>query len=524
MRKLYTILTYLILSQGLYALEISNLYNGFDHSVRYNDFNFITFTVYNNSNEAFEGDIRLREESVGTKTVNRKKIFLAPQQRKSIQMYFFLQNEYSSMQLEWGKKKSSLQLPKPSPVTNIYIGTNPRRLPQGIKFFNADHFPHSVTYTKGLNAVTLDSNPDWSPKQKQAFMDWLELGGQLYILKGQSGKFPLFTSYMSPINNTQDIGNGRAKKVNSFNEIKIPSSSISSTEDNSQQNLSELIFTNLQLLVKTDHNWTLIYFLIIVYLALIGPANYLIGRKTRDWKVPNLFFLAIVIVFSILFSIIGRRGYGESTKIHSFTLADHINKDQYFIKQWSNIFVTSGDNYSLTHKSSGAQYASPSNYEMSTVIDQSNSSFIADIPLFSSKQMIYTGKSTGTTFDLGSFEQQKKISLKTKAKITKAWFLINGKIYNAHDMKDSFTVGNKINYSSQLEYNSSSSQAYKVIQQLVLKKCRDSDPLLTPIHKASPYFFALTISPKSFHSQGPLSQNESGWTLHRFKLKPQRAL
>ena len=32
-----------------------------------------------------------------------------------------------------------------------------------------------------------------------------------------------------------------------------------------------------------------------------------------------------------------------------FTLADHISDNNFLVKQWSNIFVTSGNTYSFTH-------------------------------------------------------------------------------------------------------------------------------------------------------------------------------
>ena len=153
----------------------------------------------------------------------------------------------------------------------------------------------------GLFSVVIDSVPDWTPKQRNAFMNWLKLGGNVFVLKSQSGKFPQFTSTWLNSTETKTIFHWQwfGEEGRQPLEVKLPIPLKEKDSNYDYMDNEENVFANLQLLVKTDHNWAFIYFLIIVYLILIGPVNYIIGRKTRDWKLPNLFFLLTVVLFSI---------------------------------------------------------------------------------------------------------------------------------------------------------------------------------------------------------------------------------
>ncbi|MCH2208641.1 MAG: hypothetical protein MK132_22610 [Lentisphaerales bacterium] len=518
-----------------HSLEIENKYVGFNNNIHTDAFNFITFTLHNDSTTPFEGEITLKDAGIGVKTISTKSVFLTPNQRKSVQMYFFVEKSYNDLILQTGTKNERIQLPSSHKPAHIFISSSKIRLPKAIKHFQLENFPSSVAYTHGLHSVTLDTVPDWSPNQKKAFMDWLRLGGTAYILQKQSGKYPKFTSSMAALNSTAKktkMGSGIIHKAINLSEVNLL---VAKPQDFKQNNYytddTENIFANLQLLVKTDHNWAFIYFLIVVYLILIGPANYIIGRKARDWKIPNLFFLLTVIIFSVIFSIIGRRGYGEETKINSFTLADHISENNYLVKQWSNIFVTSGNTYSFKHSTENNIYASPANFEMATQIHQSDASFVADIPLFSSKRMIHMGTGKGELFtfsDLQKNQQIYSIKVNNDNKIKKAWFVANGKAFQTVLKDGTYQSTQPVEYDHL--YNTDAEKAYKVIEQIILKQASENQnhalaPRIDPYQNLdSVHFYALTETPESFHSVGIISDNETGWTLNRFKLNLDEAL
>ena len=529
MRKLQHLLIFFAFSFSAYSLQVESTYIGFNNNIYENAFNFISFTLHNDSSSPFEGTIKLRDDSIGVKTINTKDIFLTPNQRKTVQMYFFVERNYRALNLEFADRRETVKLPRNNNPANIFIGSKRNRLPKSVKSFPEENFPSSVAYTLGLNMVIMDSAPDWAPKQKLAFVNWLKLGGTLYIMKNQAGRYPHFTSQMSSLNRPNkrfSIGNGLVKKIDSFDQITFENTlKQEQLQGNSFENNEENIFANLQLLVKTDHNWNLIYFLIVVYLLLIGPANYLVAQKKRDWKLPNLFFIATVAIFSLSFSIIGKRGYGEETKLSSFTLADHISEDNFLIRQWSNIFVTSGDTYTLKHATDDSTYTSPANYEMPTKINQSTANFVADIPLFSSKRMLHMGTAKGHSFTISKLVRKKQgisLNIESSKPITKAWFVMNGTTFKANNNNGNFTPGEPVEFYQ--NYNTEAEKAYETIENLVLRQATlNKNSALT--WRVDPFqnnqiihFYALTETPETFHAIGAIAKNESGWTLNRFKF------
>ena len=168
---------------------------------------------------------------------------------------------------------------------------------------------------------------------------------------------------------------------------------------------------------------------------------------------------------------------------------------------------------------------------MKTVIDQTDASFIADIPLFSSKRMLHMGTGKGDSFELSELTKKgKSASLKvsTTSEIKKAWFVIDGVAYKAKNRNGVFKSGSMVDYNN--HYNSDSKRAYEFIERIVLKRETDNkNELFSP--RIDPYqnhkiihFYALTKTPDSFHSVGEISENEQGWTLNRFKLNLDGAL
>ena len=161
----------------------------------------------------------------------------------------------------------------------------------------------------------------------------------------------------------------------------------------------------------------------------------------------------------------------------------------------------------------------------------SEANFVAEIPLFSSKRMIHMGTGKGDSFILSKLHKKHQtysLKVDSKAKIKKAWFIVDGKAFKTK-LKDG-----KYESTSPLEfdhfYNTVPEKAYEVIESIVLKQALENqnqifdrriDPFQNP---KSVHFYALTETPKSFHSVGTISENESGWTLNRFKLNLDEAL
>ena len=61
-------------------------------------------------------------------------------------------------------------------------------------------------------------------------------------------------------------------------------------------------------MTKPEHNWLLLHFMFWVYIALVFPGCYLLGKRWSDFRVVYAGLLSTVALFSLLFSYVGQRG------------------------------------------------------------------------------------------------------------------------------------------------------------------------------------------------------------------------
>jgi hypothetical protein len=234
------------------------------------------------------------------------------------------------------------------------------------------------------------------------------------LVQDDKGSYPQFPDNLTVLNSLQGktrIGVGavihhpgtrRSIREEMFRE-EIPANH---KEDEPDQKLTaainyqyvpslEDVFTQkLGTLSRPQHNWALIYLLNLAYLVLIGPVNYLLGRKWRDYRLTILFFLGSVAGFAILFAFVGRQGNGEQSTARTLSYAHALGDGQFDVTQWSNIFVNSGATYTITHGGDHHLYSTGREYEPvnGLITNGKEGSFEVDIPIFSSRGFIHRVK------------------------------------------------------------------------------------------------------------------------------------
>src|SRR5205823_661840 len=80
-------------------------------------------------------------------------------------------------------------------------------------------------------------------------------------------------------------------------------------------------------------SWWLINLLTLLYVALVGPLHYL-ARQRMDYRVSMLVFLGVAASFAGAFTVVGRRGYGESQTVHSLAIARSVGGARFDVTQW----------------------------------------------------------------------------------------------------------------------------------------------------------------------------------------------
>ena len=423
------------------AIDVSDPKWGFNGKVAPHRFNVLSVLVNNPTPQQFTGEIILRKSLGGAGYVDAtiaETISLGPNSSKWIQFYPYISsdNSYNGVLNEsWQLSYKGGDFPLPTPRIAKYqrvILDDPNSVIArggGMKFHLPDNlFPPFSTATDALQVVVLDHVPRWEEARRQAFLDWLYMGGTVVLLHDVRGSFPEFTGPMSVLQSPLDdqfYGSGKVIKIprnrTQFSEedlrqicANLPkniqpsnaekSDDIVDREDESEQARqiqnygysdssdpfkSAVFLAQLKQMTKPEHNWILLHAMFWAYIALVFPGCYLLGKRWSDFRVVYAGLLGTVTIFSLLFSYVGRRGYGEASAIHTVAIAKPLSNGQMDVSTWSNIFVTNGADYDIRHNATGALYSTCNEHEQvkGIINNGAEAVFKVDIPPFSNREM-----------------------------------------------------------------------------------------------------------------------------------------
>lgn len=429
------------------AVDIADHKWGFNGKVAPHRFNVLSVLVNNPTPQPFTGDLVLTK-SMGPGTVDAplvENVTLSPHASKWIQFYPYIVSENSyagalneTWHISYAGGGMDLSVPRLAKYQRIILDDPNAVTARGgaVKFHLPDNlFPPFVTATDALQLVVLDHVPRWEESRRQAFLDWLYLGGTVVILHDASGKFPEFkdalTLLKSPLDE-QPHGSGRIVRLpmnrSQFTDDEyrqvcagIPKNyynpqNAEKTDDiidridesqavNTAQNYNQYgdgsdpfkagsFLSQLKQMTKPEHNWLLLHFMFWVYIALIFPGCYLLGRKWSDFRIVYAGLLGTVMLFSIAFSYVGARGYGESTAVHTVAIAKPLPDGQLDVASWSNIFVTNGADYFVRHNAWGALYSTCNEVEKvnGRINNGAEAVFAVDIPPYSNREVATRAK------------------------------------------------------------------------------------------------------------------------------------
>jgi hypothetical protein len=424
-------------SSEAWALDIEETLWGFEGTAFPNDFTPLSVKVSNPSPDPFEGTLQLRKTvSVGNyaDVTLEEPIFLAGNSARWVQFYPYTIRPQEEWILSWGPG-TAFPLPQvrhgPRAKVLLYESAGIANARGGIKGFPENLFPPHIAAAAGLEAVVVDHVPRWEESRRQAFLDWLDAGGVLHLLPGLNGKIPEFSESLSVLNSPLDrrrigagwivkhrppegpLNSGYAKKeILDWKPGETPPDEVDlrrgvqGEKPNPYQgadwNGDTAFLGQLKRLTHPEHNWLLINLLSWMYILLIFPGCYLLGRQRADFRITFGALLGIVVFFSLAFALVGRRGYGESTTVNSIAVAKAIRPSEYSVAQWSNVFVVQGDLYDLHRNGSGALYSAAQEAEVVPGVVQTTggSHFRVDIPPFSSRELVSRYKAKGPPIQL----------------------------------------------------------------------------------------------------------------------------
>lgn len=402
------------------AVEVAEVRWGFDGRAVPGRINLLSVRLSNQSAEPFDDVVSFqRTDGLGKDlgAPQRETCYVAPFTSRWVQFYPYAFGPDDEWTLRLGRsKRESVSAPRLGPPAAVVL-TDPGRGLGGraaLRGFPQDLFPVTVGATDGLHCLVVDYAPELDPLRRQALLDWLRRGGVLHVLGGPEGRYPRFSRELAVLNDP-----ARRFRVGAGYVVRHPALGADVDERflaragcplpnlpegrgaPYQAQFAEEATQTLKSLVRPEHNWPLIYTALVAYLVLVFPVNYLVGRQVKGARRPVLVFLVVAVGFALLMGALGRRGAGERSVTHTLAYARALQPGQYDVTEWSNVFVSDGDYYLLTHPAECNIYSACQRFEgVNGFIDNGRAGrFVVDIPLYSSRPFLHRARMDGP--DLG---------------------------------------------------------------------------------------------------------------------------
>jgi len=426
-------------AQEATKVRIADKVWGFDGRVMVGQFMPLSIELDNLSDEPIEAQATLRSvtgmirETGGTAT---QSVFLGPHSRRWVQFYPFIAGQTTSWRFELRTAEgtipfdpidqprsvfedNSLQMKQGDPSLPAVILDRPSariKIPTTIKHMPEEIFPPYATATHGLYALFMDHVPDWETPRQEALLSWLKLGGRLHLLKDQNNQTLRFSGVLAALNDPFGefhVSSGsvtrhdiqRAQLSKELVDATLAPASLSAAELDEIAKLNETdtyshyghgmdiaedeeLFSELRQLTQPQHMWPLIFLLSLCYVGLIFPGCWVLSRqRTLHFLVTYGSIAGLAAVFSLIFLFIGRRGYGESSSLHTVAIARCEDDTHCSLLELTTLFVTAGNTYSIEdrdHQTLLASGASAENVD-ALITSGNTASFVSRIPPYSSQ-------------------------------------------------------------------------------------------------------------------------------------------
>jgi len=416
--RLLAFLLLILAAPPAFALQVRDALWGFSGQVVPQRFNILSVLVENDTAKPFDGALRARRvdfgQAVGPWVV--EPCYLVPFASRWVQFQIFTEEPEETWAVSWGegpKESATLPAPRFGPPAVVLLEPEGGRMgvaPQ-IKRFPEELFPTSVTATDGLCAVVLDHAPRWEEARRTAFLDWLRLGGVVHVARNSFGETPQFGGDLAALAAEGRVGLGRVVRhpvaARDISEETLARSGFPAAtfREPPQGNawglisLTDDVMRKLNDVSKPQHNWWMIFGCAGAYLLLIGPVNWIVGRK-MEYRRVFLYFFLVVLSFSVLMSFVGQRGRGRAARIYTLTEARPLGGGQYALSQWTTLFATRGANYAVAHASeaTGSEYATPgvrTQPAQGAIRNGRAGGLLVDVPINSSRFMVHRSKAAG---------------------------------------------------------------------------------------------------------------------------------
>lgn len=428
---------------------------GFDNKFVARTFTPLSVLVRNDSPNEFEGKLRLTRSLRVNQQIDavvEQDVYVGPLSSRWVQLMPYVVGEWEEWQLTWdGTNDDPYLVPSPNvgdrATVLIYDADELQSAGGVLNRFPADLFPTSVTALDGLRGIVLDQPPRWQGARRQAFLEWLRLGGRVYLLHNEQGEFPRFSDSLDVLNRQAErfqVGSGTVRRIPST----VPSIDQQSADqlirydEDSRYHTPEWrkrraspgyagsmpllhrsgwdrdsgLLNNLQALSRFERNWIAIYGLALLYVLALFPGCYYLGRRLSRHVWFYVGFLSFVGLFSVGFISLGRIGASHTARIRSVILATQLEDGDYDVMGWASAAAKVSGDYRIEHEGTGRLYTAASEIEpvQGHITNGPNGHLVATMPPASTRSLIHRARQEGpelgvqvkrVTFDLGQLTE-----------------------------------------------------------------------------------------------------------------------
>jgi hypothetical protein len=398
-------------------LVVKDVRWGFDGKTVPHQFNILSVLVHNPTRTPFEGKLELFQcAGLNSRTgaTHVENVYLVPDGSRWIQFYPFVEDNYTTWRLRWGKAPTDqydVSRPSHGPPARVLLQTSDDLSSPQSRFqrFPSALFPHSVAGTAGLESLLIDHVPRWEASRREAFRDWVYAGGTVHLLQDHNGQFPHFPADLEVFNTDRaqfQYGAGRIVR-HSHTRLTItpeqltadgfPPLSLDPGAQPTIYNPSQAFFQPMLNALRPHHRWWLVNLVGVAYLLLIGPGLYWGRRFLPDYRVMIGALLLSVAAATALFLVVGRRGHGERSTVYSFTYARALDNRSFRVTQWITAMAAKGSTYTIRHGGTFNTYATASEHEpvYGYIESGAKGHFTVEVPVFSYRSFVHQGKVHG---------------------------------------------------------------------------------------------------------------------------------
>lgn len=395
---------------NLAAQRIGKIRWGFDQRGVIGRFNLLTVQVSNPTDRPIDKHLQLTRSfagaSKGAKLVQR--CYLGAGSSRTLRFYPFVENANESWNFTWleggagGKGAPGLTT---GPPARVFLEKNSelnKRIL--ISKFDPAALPTSAVAMEALGEIVLDRMPSLNKPQRVALLNWVRGGGIIHLLPlgGRYQDFPDELAVLNGVESDLAFGSGRVVR-HGFERAqlrkKIPeeiSGGFKSRFSGGESPVDQ-IRANLTEMIKTDHNWLIMFLLTIVYLVLIGPLFYKLSLQQLPWHLGLLGLSGVIGFATWMFMIIGARGYGEADSGHAIHFARPLGDGSFDVTTYANVFLTQGATRSFKGDSGFGLFSSAQVREQvgGQIVNGVQSSYEVDVPRFSHRLIIHKRRVVG---------------------------------------------------------------------------------------------------------------------------------